>query len=114
MSRVLLPVAFVVSLGVMLGVPRSLAGAAAPKKPDEELVDRVRDAMTKGVRYLKKKQSKEGHWEDAVLDFLIQMRGGTTALVTLALLNCGEKPDDPAVAKALRYLRELQPDKTYV
>jgi hypothetical protein len=111
----LLPVAFVASLAVMLGVPTPPAVAVAqPNKPDEELVDRVRDAMTRGVRYLKKKQSKEGHWENVLLDWVIQMKGGTTALVTLALLNCGEKPDDPAVAKALRYLRELQPDKTYV
>src|SRR5439155_21259006 len=38
----------------------------------------------------------------------------STALVTLALLNCGVKPEDPALARALEYLHRLPPRKTYV
>ena len=37
-------------------------------------------------------------------------RTGVTSLVTLALLAAGEKPDSPAVRKALEYLRGFGPD----
>jgi hypothetical protein len=83
-------------------------------KPEDELVNKVRDAIRRGVAYLKKQQTPRGDWEGVVLKFLADMDGGATALVTLALLNCGEKPDDPAMARALDYLRALPPRKTYV
>jgi hypothetical protein len=115
MSRLLLPVAFVACLALVVGLPTAPATAAAPPaKAEEELVDRVRKAMDNGVRYLKKQQSPQGNWEGILLDFVVEMKGGSTALVTLALLNCGVSPKDPAVAKALDYLRELPPNKTYV
>src|SRR5439155_15207313 len=59
-------------------------------------------------------QSPQGTWEGIVLNVLADMEGGVTALATLALLNCGVKPEDPAVAKALEYLRTVKPKKTYV
>ena len=43
MSHFLLPVAFVASLAVMLGVPTPPAVAVAqPNKPDEELIENIR------------------------------------------------------------------------
>jgi hypothetical protein len=111
MSRFLLPVTLGTVLGLMLAVP---APAAPPPKPEEELVEKVRKAIDKGVLFLKKQQSPQGNWEGIVLTFLADMEGGATALVTLALLNCGVKPEDPAVAKALEYLHGLPPRKTYV
>jgi hypothetical protein len=41
------------------------------------------------------------------------MEGGVTALCTLALLNSGIEPDDPAVQKALTILRGVKPKWTY-
>ena len=113
-SRYLLFAVTVACLAAVVALPASPVVAAAPSKPDEELVDRVREAMDLGVRYLKKQQSPQGHWESILLDFAVEMKGGSTALVTLALLNCGVKPEDPTVSKALDYLRDLPPNKTYV
>jgi hypothetical protein len=113
MSRVLLPVTVVTILGLMLAVPAPAAPPAAPK-PEEEMVEKVRKAIDKGVAFLKKEQNPQGNWEGIVLNFLADMEGGATALVTLALLNCGVKPEDPSLAKALEYLHSLPPKKTYV
>jgi hypothetical protein len=90
------------------------AGPGAPAvKAEEELVDKVRKAIERGVKYLKSQQ-RDGNWEGVVLNVLADMEGGVTALATLALLTSGVPPDDPAVAKALDYLRSLPPRKTYV
>jgi hypothetical protein len=115
MSRLLLLTAAVAGLGVLVMVPAPApAQPAPPPKPDEELVNKVRDAIKRGVDYLKKNQRAGGDWEGIVLNFLADMEGGATGLATLALLNCGEKPDDPRMVKALDYLRKLPPKKTYV
>ncbi len=88
---------------------------AAPPKAEEELVDRVQKSIRLGVDYLAKRQAKDGHWENVATKFLIGQKGGATALVTLALLNCGERPErNPNVARALDYLRKLPPERTYV
>jgi len=105
------------ALAVALLLPATAAAqprAAAPAKPEDELVNKVRDSIKRGVTYLKKNINAQGNWEGVVLQFLADMEGGTTALVTLSLLNCGEKPDDPQIAKALDYLAGLPPRKTYV
>ncbi|MBX9623189.1 MAG: DUF4159 domain-containing protein [Gemmataceae bacterium] len=127
MSRLVLVTGLVAGLGTVVLVPAAPAQppvklpepgpappAAAPPKADEELVNKVRDAIKNGVRYLKKQQTPRGDWEGILLNTLADMEGGATALVVLALLNCGESPDDPAVARALQYLRTLPPKKTYV
>ncbi|WP_439620960.1 DUF4159 domain-containing protein [Gemmata sp.] len=115
MSRLLLPVGFAACLGLVAGLPAT-AAAAAPPKAEEELVDKVRKSIDSGVRYLKSQQNPQGNWEGLVIGFLADMEGGSTALVTLALLNCGVPPDDPAVKRAIDYLRKLTetPKKTYV
>lgn len=113
MSRFLLPVCLAVPLVLLLAVPAP-AQPARPGKVEEELVEKVRKAIDQGVRFLKKQQSPQGTWEGVVIGLLADMDGGQTALATLALLNCGVKPDDPAVSKALDYLTKLPPKKTYV
>lgn len=102
--------------------PPPNVGANAPKPADpplravdEELVTQVKKAIDRGVAYLRAKQAKDGSWESLVFGDIAGMKGGSTALATLALLNCGLKPDDPAVAKALEFLRGLgTPERTYV
>jgi hypothetical protein len=66
-------------------------------------------AIDRGVEYLKRQQDPRGYWSDLNL-----FAGGMTALSTLALLNSGVPPSDPAVQKALAYLRGLDSNKTYV
>jgi hypothetical protein len=91
-----------------------VVAAAPPAKVEEELVEKVRKAIDNGVNYLKNKKNPQGTWEGIVLQFLAGMEGGQTALVTLAMLNCGVKPDDPDLVEAIKYLHRLPPSKTYV
>ena len=117
MSRLLLLAPLLAVIGIVVLLPGETPAqpkAAAPAKPDEDLVNKVRDSIKRGVTFLKKNQNAQGNWEGVVLQFLADMEGGSTALVALALLNCGEKPDDPMMAKALDYLAGLPPRKTYV
>ncbi len=69
----------------------------------------VLSTIERGVAYLKKAQSSKGRWDE-----LPTYNGGVTALCTLALLDAGVEPSDPAIVKALAYLRGLAPEKTYV
>jgi hypothetical protein len=68
----------------------------------------VLSAIDRGVAYLKREQSQRGRWSD-----MTGYEGGITALCTLALLNSGVDAGDPAVRKAVGYLRGLELDKTY-
>jgi hypothetical protein len=68
---------------------------AADSGPDPKDVKAV---VEKAADYLKKHQSEDG-------SFSAQRTGpGVTALVVAALLQNGYTPDDPVVAKALKYL----------
>jgi hypothetical protein len=110
MSRLLPLVAFFAL--VVLTRP---ASAAPPVDPEMKDVQAVNAAIDKGVGYLKRNWDKDTHWESFVITSLTSMKGGITALSTLALLNCGLKPkDDEVVRKALDYLRKMEPEKTYV
>jgi hypothetical protein len=74
--------------------------------------EQVRQAIQGGVKYLKDQQLADGSWP-----IYLAYQGGVTSLVTLALLYCGEKPDEAHVAKALEYLRSLKAEEvnsTYV
>lgn len=90
------------------------ASAAPPVDPEMKDVVAVNKAIDLGVQYLRRNWNKEDHWESFVITSLTSMKGGITALATLALLNSGVKPTDDAVAKPLDYLRKLEPQKTYV
>jgi hypothetical protein len=140
MFRLLVVASVAVLLGALGFVP---AGAQPPKDPpkdlpplkppphveakepkpgeppirgfDDELVKQVKKSIDRGVAYFRAKQAKDGSWESLVFGQVAGYKGGTTALATLALLNCGLKADDPAVAKALEFLRGLgTPERTYV
>jgi hypothetical protein len=90
------------------------ATAAPPVDAEMKDVQAVNAAIDKGVGYLKQKWDKDTHWESFVITSLTSMKGGITALSTLALLNCGLSPKDEVVGKALDYLRKMKPEKTYV
>ena len=100
------------ALALLAVVLASLPATAAP--PDEqEAVARVNRAIDKGKEYLKSRYQPDNKWESFWISNL-GSPGGVTALVTLALLTCGERPDVEPVRSALDYLRGLPPEKTYV
>ncbi len=97
------PILALLSSGLLLVSAVTVVGADLA--PGE-----VRKAMDLGVRYLQSSQDpNKGTWSNYP-----GQEGGITALCTLALLNAGESPDEPHVAKALDYLRKLRPTTTYV
>ena len=68
--------------------------------------DQVRTSIERGVDYLKREQNpRNGTWVEHPI-----YEGGITSLCTLALLNSGVPLDDPAIQRALRFVR--MPRKT--
>ncbi len=65
----------------------------------------VRRAIARGQRYLKQEQGPDGAWA-GTNPVATQ---GISALATLALLESGLGPDDPAVRRALAFLRSFDP-----
>jgi hypothetical protein len=76
----------------------------------EITAEAVRDAIRRGVGFLKSAQDvHSGGWTE-----YRGQEGGVTALCTLALVSSGVPADDPAVQRALNYLRRLgNPESTY-
>jgi hypothetical protein len=100
---------------LMLTLAVSLAAPVpVDDKADQELREKVDAARAKAVKYLKEQQDKEGSWEGVVLGQIAGLKGGVTALAALGLLEAGVPANDPTVAKAVKYLAKLEPDKTYV
>ena len=84
--------------------------ARAQDPADEDLVEPVRKAINRGVKFLRSKHNN-GDWENSGYP---ANPGGVTALAVLALLNSGVPVDDPVIQAGLKYLRDLPPNKTYV
>jgi hypothetical protein len=82
---------------------------AQPNRGEPVDAGQVLSAIEKGIAYLKRQQGPRGNWPEV----LIHNPSGITALCTLALLNAGVEVDDPAMRKALTYLRGQQLDRTY-
>jgi len=92
---------------VVLSVLAELAGTV----PCEAAVTReeVERAIREGTRFLKGLQRGDGSWSDVENE----AKTGTTSLITLALLTAGEKPDSPAIRKAVDYLRNFGPNELH-
>src|SRR3954454_14797006 len=85
-SAMLILMAFAVSFNV---------GKAADKSPPG-----VDAAIAKGIDYLKTAQAADG-------SFSAQATPSITAMCAYAMLQNGRSPDDPLVAKSLKYLTDL-------
>src|SRR5438445_3031809 len=100
------------SITVLAIVFASMGQVQGAEKQKEQLVDQVREAINRGVQFLRDKERGRGNWD---LDQMSQgMHGGWTSLAMLALLNSGVKPEDPVIERGLRYLRQIEPSQTYV
>lgn len=88
---------------VSLVLPIFVALVTAPAhgaEPDADLWARRDAAVARGVEFLAKNQTPEGA-------FSPQTGPAVTALVTTGLLRSGRSPDDPVVAKALKFLESF-------
>lgn len=91
---------------IVVAVALPLHAAPTPQQVDA--------AIKKGVAYLYSKQKSGGNWEQDVSrkstahDWQSQQGdtfGGYTALCTFALLEAGEKPSEPRLARAVDFLK---------
>jgi hypothetical protein len=92
-----------------LVVAMCLAAAWARHGRADVTAEQVRDAIDRGVDFLKRGQFRDGSWQEVSP----VMPGGVTALSTLALLNAGVPKDDPQIQAALTILRQIPPQATY-
>jgi hypothetical protein len=78
---------------------------------EQQAIDK---AIAAGVKALRSMQTEDGTWPPhQEREFDKNTRIGATALAGLALLECGAKPDDPAVLRAADALRKAGPGLTY-
>ncbi|MGQ9503874.1 MAG: DUF4159 domain-containing protein [Thermogutta sp.] len=92
----------------LASLPQSSVMAA---ERGEALATALEESINRAIQYIKRQQRDDGSWPEPV-----DMPCGMTGLCTLALLSAGVPSDDPAAAKALRYLRKFSTsdiDKTY-
>jgi Domain of unknown function (DUF4159) len=101
-------------LTVLASLIAGTAALPAPprERPKEELAEKVRVAIQRGVQFLKDRENGKGYWEEDLNS--APWKGGWTGLAMLALLNPGVPPNDPVIQRGLKTLRDLAPDKTYV
>ncbi|CAN5328050.1 hypothetical protein BH09PLA1_BH09PLA1_13350 [soil metagenome] len=83
--------------------PESPAGPQLPNSSRTPLLRKVESSINRGVKYLLARQNPDGSWGDtkAGTDF----RVGETALVTLALLSCGESHQSKPLVASIKFLR---------
>jgi hypothetical protein len=92
-----------------IGVVVALALIGGRPASAEVTADQVKQAISRGVDYLKRQQSENGSWSSSRTSGNGQ-ETGLTSLVTLALLTAGEPVDSPAMAKALAHLQGARAD----
>lgn len=97
-----------ITIAVAIGGTFSTARTALSQGPASIDAQRVQKAIDDAKKFLASRQNNLGKWEGYE-----EYGCGQTSLVTLALLNSGSSPDDPVVAKAMTYIRGVQPTKTY-
>jgi len=98
-----------ITVGILVAVV--FLGGTVPGARAEVTQDKVQQAIHRARNFLLEKQHRQdGHWPP-----FPGFAGGETALCTLALLNAGDKPNEPHMARALAFLRSMEPPKfTYV
>ena len=105
-SRTLILRYFIIALAFALGC---MAEPSRGQETPELSAAAVRQAIDKGVSFLRNTQMKNGQWNEMNL-----YEGGVTALVALSLLNCGVPTTDPDLARALKLLETQGRDRMTV
>ena len=81
----------------LIALTLALTVIASGRAGEQDVIDQ---AVQRGVAHLRSIQGPDGSWNFSGHAM------GATALAGLALLECGVKRDDPAVHRALEYIRE--------
>ncbi|MFO0808499.1 MAG: prenyltransferase/squalene oxidase repeat-containing protein [Gemmataceae bacterium] len=101
--RLVVPIV-VVALAAALAANSSARQPQAKGKAALSPKEQWAKAVERGVAYLKARQAEDGTWSKAASP-------GVTGIVLTGLLKCGVAPDDPVVAKGLKFV-ESQVDET--
>ncbi len=94
---------------VIIGLVAGLFGVVVGPARAEVTPEQVRAAIDSGAAYLLSQQRNDGSWAD-----MVGQSGGISSLCTLALLNAGIEPSNEKMQKALKHLRGIRPERTYV
>jgi hypothetical protein len=89
----------------------AVPGQVAEPAKQKPFVDQVKDAIDKGVAYLRGLEGNHGNLENDLISRLVP--DGSTSLAMLALLHAGVPPTDPLMQRCLKYQRELKSEQTY-
>lgn len=92
---------------VVLSVLVTMFAGSAPRAGRADVTrEEVEQAIRDAIRFLKSEQQQNGSWPE----FDGTNATGSTSLATLALLTAGVPTNDPAVARALKYLEQYTAD----
>lgn len=100
------------SLSAQTTSPANAVRVDADQIARSELTRRSDKAIRQGVKFLISRQNADGSWSNA--GPADAYAPGRTALVTLALLYCGESHQSPPLDRAIKYLKKSQPQQTHV
>ncbi len=108
--------AFLLALALASGGPALAGESPAEAKRDAAFHARVREAVAKGVAWVRKQQDPDGHFRGfngvsddpdiEVRKIYMGHRIGETALALHTLRSCGVPADDGAVTAGFAYMRE--------
>lgn len=99
---------FLILIGLLVITGIQVRPAKAQADGQEISAEDVKQAMDRGISYLRREQQSDGSWPDHP-----GMSGGVTAIVTLALLNAGVPVNDPQIQKSLTKIRSMDLSTTY-
>ncbi len=113
--RSVIPRSIVRAMVVLLTISVLLLSGGTPvaAQPDQDLSDlqlrdRIRQAMARGVDYLRRRQNSDGSWTAENLMYR-KFTVGATSLAIMAQINCDISADEAHMRKGLQYLRNLPP-----
>lgn len=96
------PLILLMFAAAALAEPTTMPAFLNSNSPTNRLIEQVNLSVQRGEQYLLSHQSDSGAWTEG-LD--AEVDAGRTALVGLALLSCGESHENPAIAKAIVFLK---------
>lgn len=92
-------------------VSNATVSAQAAPSPDA-----IHAAIDRGIAYLLARQNRDGSWDAEMHERNVphhDYRSGPTALVLYTLAKCKLEREHPAIQRALLYLQQTIPDRTY-